>query len=166
MLLCVHLFYRTIENGVSQQNFHRDSLQEMESELAIIREQNDKYSREIRQYEKDYYDTEKQQILDNFEMKLSEVREINEREIYSRARNDLISENQKMRDNYEIKLDTVQSKYKQIQEKLSEQTTENLRLKEINKNWQIEQGDMVKKYETKLQGKFHIKYLDIKLCCS
>ena len=144
--------YRTIENGVSQQNFHRHSLQEMESELAIIREENDKFSRQKRQY---YHDliTEKQQIHDNYEIKLAEAREINECGIYSRAKNDLISENQKMREDYEIKLDTMLSKYELIQEKLSEKTKENLRLKEINNNWQIEKGHMVNIHKTQLAGK-------------
>ena len=163
--MCVHLFYRSIENGVSQQNSCRDSLQAMESELAIIREENAKYSREIRQYEMDYYDTEKQQILDNFEIKLAEVRENNEREIYLRAKDNLIFENQKMQDNYEIKLDTMQTKYKHIQEQLSEQTKENLRLEAANKKWQIEKGNMVIEYESKLQGKFYVKCIGIKLLC-
>ena len=138
-----------------QQNFHRHSLQEIESELAIIREENDKFSQEIRQYQKDFYDlnTEKQQIRENYEIKLAEVREITEREIYSRAKNDLYFENQKMQDDYEIKLDTMLSKYELILEKLSEKNKENLRLKEINNNWQIEQDHMVNMYRTQLAGK-------------
>ena len=57
-------------------------MQEIESELAIIREENDKFSQEIRQYQKDFYDLniEKQQIRENYEIKLAEVREITERE--------------------------------------------------------------------------------------
>ena len=130
-------------------------MQEIESELAIIREENDKFSREIRQYQKDFYDlnTEKQQICENYEIKLAEVREITEREIYSRAKNDLYFKNQKMQDDYEIKLDTMLSKYELIQEKLSEKNKENLRLKEINNNWQIEQDHMVNMYRTQLAGK-------------
>ena len=122
--------------SLPQKNFRGDSLREMESELSIIREENDKYSRKICQYEK--------------EIKLDKLRKNIEHEMYSRAKNDLISKNQKMRDDYEIKLGTMLSKYEIIEEKLSEQTNENLRLKEINKNWHLEQAHMVKMHETQL----------------
>ena len=58
-----------------------------------------------------------------------------------------------MQDDYEIKLDTMLSKYELILEKLSEKNKENLRLKEINNNWQIEQDHMVNMYRTQLAGK-------------
>merc|ERR1712001_772054 len=51
---------------------------------------------------------------------------------------------------YEIKLGTMLSKYEIIEEKLSRQTNENLRLIEINKNWHIEQANMIKMHETQL----------------
>ena len=49
----------------------------MESEMFVIRKENEKYSREIHQYEKDYFDliTEKQQLHDNYEQKLAKLRE-------------------------------------------------------------------------------------------